>query len=108
RTLNSAPRNQAPAVARKRVQTANGALEGRVLNEGMIDLQLQTDDRKVHLLRKAAGGQYREVTSQRDWPTYHGDPSGNRYSTLTSIDKNNVARLAPKWMFPLPGVTSIE
>src|SRR2546423_12036540 len=36
RTLNAAPRNQSPAVARKRVQTANGALEGRVLNEGMI------------------------------------------------------------------------
>jgi len=108
RTLNPNPRNQAPTVARKRVQTASGALEGRVLNEGMTDLQLQTDDRKVHLLRKAAGGQYREVTSQRDWPTYHGDPSGNRYSTLTQIDKSNVARLAPKWMFPLPGVTSIE
>ena len=41
----------------------------------------------------------REVTSETDWPTYNGDPRGNRYTTLTQIDKDNVARLAPKWMF---------
>ena len=31
-----------------------------------------------------------QVTSQTDWPTYNGQPSGNRYSTLTQIDKANV------------------
>jgi alcohol dehydrogenase (cytochrome c) len=39
------------------------------------------------------------------WPTYHGNESGNRFSALNQIDTNNVARLAPKWMFPLPGST---
>src|SRR5580692_10832014 len=83
-------------------------LEGRVLNEGMTDLQLLTADQHVHLLRKADNDRYRQVTSQRDWPTYHGDPSGNRYTTLTQIDKTSVARLAPKWVFPIPGVTTVE
>ena len=52
------------------------------------------------------GDRYRVVTSQRDWTTYHGDPGGNRYTTLTQIDKSNVARLAPRWVFPIPNVTA--
>src|SRR3989442_1646192 len=62
---------------RKKIQTADGqTLEGRVLNEGMSDLQILTDDQRVHLLRKTGEDRYRAVTSQRDWPAYHGDPSG--------------------------------
>ena len=30
-------------------------------------------------MRLSDGNRYRLVTSQSDWPTYHGDPSGNRY-----------------------------
>ncbi len=37
------------------------------------------------------------------WPTYDGELSGNRYSPLGQIHTGNVERLAPKWMFPLPG-----
>ncbi|MFN0104389.1 MAG: PQQ-binding-like beta-propeller repeat protein [Bryobacteraceae bacterium] len=37
------------------------------------------------------------------WPSYNGSPSGNRFSSLDQIDTGNVERLAPKWMFPLPG-----
>jgi alcohol dehydrogenase (cytochrome c) len=37
------------------------------------------------------------------WPTYNGHLSGNRYSALDQITTGNVGRLAPKWMFPLPG-----
>ena len=43
------------------------------------------------------------VTSDVSWPTYNGDPGGNRYTTLTQIDKTNVARLAPHWIFSMPG-----
>jgi alcohol dehydrogenase (cytochrome c) len=99
---------QTPA-PRKTVRLTDGqTIEGRVLNEGFTDLQLLTDDQHVRLLRRAEGDRYRVVTSQRDWPTYHGDPSGNRYSTLTQIDKTNVTRLAPRWVFPIPNVTYIE
>ena len=58
--------------------------------EGFDDLQLLTDDKRVHLLRRA-GERLREVTSETDWPTYNGDPRGNRYTTLTQIDKTNVS-----------------
>src|SRR5579864_4796641 len=103
------PRTQVIAAARRTIQTTDGqTLQGQVLAEGMIDLQLRTDDKKIRLLRKADGGRYRVVTSQQDWPSYHGDPSGNRYSKLTQIDKSNAARLTARWIFPLPGVTQIE
>jgi len=109
RTLIPTARNQPPVIVRKKVQTTTGqTIEGRVLNEGMSELQLQSDDKRIHLFRKAAGDRYREVPSQAEWPTYHGDPSGNRYSKLTQIDKNNVARLRPAWVFPIPNVTQIE
>src|SRR5437763_988936 len=102
-------RSAPPVVVRKAVKTTDGrTLEGRVLNEGLSDLQLRTDDRAVHLLRKATGDRYRIVTSQRDWTTYHGDPGGNRYTTLTQIDKSNVGRLAPRWVFPIPNVGQVE
>ena len=85
------------------MQTTDGrTLEGQVLGEGFDDLQLRTDDKRVHLLRRA-GERFREVTSETDWPTYNGDPGGNRYTTLTQINKTNVARLAPKWVFTIPG-----
>jgi alcohol dehydrogenase (cytochrome c) len=94
---------------RRTIQTTDGQmLQGQVLSEGMSDLQIRTDDKKIRLLRKADGNRYRVVTSQTDWPTYNGDPSGNRYSKLAQIDKSNVGRLAPRWMFPMPGATTIE
>ena len=94
---------------RRTIQTTDGqTLQGQVLSEGMTDLQLRTDDKRIRLLRKADGGRYRVVTSQTDWPSYNGDPSGNRYSKLAQIDKSNVARLAPKWIFPMPGAATIE
>jgi alcohol dehydrogenase (cytochrome c) len=37
-----------------------------------------------------------------EWPTYHGDLSGNRHSPLDQINTTNVAQLAPKWTFPVP------
>jgi PQQ-dependent dehydrogenase (methanol/ethanol family) len=38
-----------------------------------------------------------------EWPTYHGDLSGNRHSPLDEINTTNVARLAPRWTFQVPG-----
>jgi alcohol dehydrogenase (cytochrome c) len=90
-------------VVRVKLQTTTGkSLDGQLLGEGFDDLQLRTDDRRVHLLRRA-GDRFREVTSEMDWPTYNGDPRGNRYTTSTQINKGNITRLAPKWMFPIPG-----
>src|SRR5712692_5059256 len=68
-----------PVAARKiQVHTTGGTvIDGRVLGEGFEDLQVRTDDGGVHLLRRAEGA-VREVTSTTDWPTYNGDPRGNR------------------------------
>jgi alcohol dehydrogenase (cytochrome c) len=105
RTLR--PRS-AVAQARATVTLTNGrTLQGVVLNRSPGEIQLLGDDRKIHLLR-ANGDRHREVTSQSGWPTYNGHPSGNRYSPLTQIDRTNVARLVPKWMFSLPNASQLQ
>ena len=98
-----------PVAGRKRqLQTTDGkTLEGQVLGEGIDDVQLRTDDQRVHLLRRA-GRRFREVTSETAWPTYNGGPGGNRYTALTQINKGNVTRLSMTWMFTLPGAGQLQ
>ena len=36
------------------------------------------------------------------WPTYNGDYSGRRFSTLTSIDAANVKALSLAWLYTIP------
>jgi len=43
-----------------------------------------------------------------EWPTYNGNLSGNRYSPLRDINTENVAHLAPKWMFPIANSRRLE
>src|SRR5438105_8174548 len=96
-------------VSRKvRLQTTEDkTLEGLVLGEGFEDMQLRTDDQRVHLLRRV-GSRFREVTSETDWPAYNGDPRGNRYTSLTQINRGNLARLAMTWMFTVPDAGRLE
>jgi alcohol dehydrogenase (cytochrome c) len=118
RTLK--PRDGAPP-SRVTVETTDGGtLEGIALNRTSTDLQLLSDDKRVHLLRPVAGQSqsgsggegprrlYRRVTSQSDWPTYNGQVGGNRYSSVDQINKHSVARLAPAWTFPLTGTSRLE
>ncbi len=99
-------RGEGPVPAR--VETTDGrTLEGFALNQSSDDMQLQTGDRKIHLLRKA-GAKYREVTSQTDWPSYNGDTRGERYSKLDQINRDNIRRLAPRWTFSLPNTAPLQ
>jgi alcohol dehydrogenase (cytochrome c) len=82
-------------------------LSGIVLNQTLSDMQLLGDDRTIQLLRKN-GTRYRRVTSQSDWPSYNGATTGSRYSTLAQIDRTNIGRLAPKWMFTLPNTSRLQ
>jgi alcohol dehydrogenase (cytochrome c) len=108
RFLRALQPGQARAPDREEVETTDGrALEGIVLNRAALDLQLRVEDGRIHLLRKE-GERYREVTSTADWPTYHGDYRGNRYSTLAAIDRKNVSRLGLKWIFALPGSSRLQ
>jgi alcohol dehydrogenase (cytochrome c) len=99
-------RGQGPVPAKVQT-TGGGVLEGLALNQTSDDMQLQTADKKIHLLRKT-GAKYREVTSQTDWPSYNGDTRGDRYSKLDQINRKNVARLAPKWVFTLPNTAPLQ
>src|SRR5277367_1935225 len=86
RFLRGLQRRSQKVIVRKTVQTDKGVtLDGQVLGEGLEDLDLLTDDKRVHLLRKSTGNRYREVTSDKDWPTYNGDPRGNRYTEMNQI-----------------------
>src|SRR5689334_24882163 len=38
------------------------------------------------------------------WPTFNGDYSGQRYSTLTQINPANLDRLAPQWVYRITDV----
>ena len=89
RTLR--PREGSGPVRTKIALTTGASLEGLVLNQGPDDLQLLTDDRKIHLLRKS-GDRYRRVTSQADWPSYNGQTSGSRYS---SADPHHARATSP-------------
>lgn len=90
---------------RATVQLTDGTtVQGVVMNQSSTDMQLLSDDRRMQLLRRA-GDKHRRVTSQVDWPTYHGNVNGNRFTTLDQIHKGNVARLAPRWTYSL-GATS--
>ena len=84
------------------------SLPGVLLNQGVGEMQILGDDRRAHLLRETTPGRYRAVTSQTGWTTYNGQVSGNRYSALTEITADNVARLAPQWVFTLPNVSQVQ
>ena len=64
--------------------------------------------RSACLLRRA-GERFRAVTSEADWPTYNGDPGGNRYTTLTQIDKEQRRRgWRRSGCSPIPDVGSLQ
>ncbi|MBL8237517.1 MAG: PQQ-binding-like beta-propeller repeat protein [Bryobacterales bacterium] len=87
---------------RVKVSLTDGAtLEGLTIARTSRELQLRTDDQKIHLLRKD-GERYRRVTSQADWPSMNGQLSGNRYAALNQITPANVGQLAVKWVYAVP------
>ena len=93
---------------RGKAEIDNGAvLEGWIMNQTNEDMQMLTDDHRLHLLRKT-NGRFREVTSQSDWPGYNGEPGGSRFSKLSQINAGNVSRLAPRWIFPVPNGGNLQ
>jgi alcohol dehydrogenase (cytochrome c) len=97
---------QRPAPVSRTVEMMDGKkMTGLVLNESPSDMQLRTGDGRVHVLRTESG-KFREATSQADWTTYNGSLTGNRFSTLNQITKQNVSKLAPKWIATMEGTTS--
>ena len=107
RTLRPPPQG-GPRPKPVQVQTTDGrTLGGLAMNQGREDLQLLTADKRLVLLRKV-GDKYRTVTSQADWPTYHGAYHGNRYSKQDSINTRTISRLVPKWIFSISGASRLQ
>ncbi|HLH38057.1 MAG TPA: PQQ-dependent dehydrogenase, methanol/ethanol family [Bryobacteraceae bacterium] len=102
-------RDSEGAIARSvKVTLADGrALEGRVMNQSSTDMQLLDTGGRLHLLR-ASGKVYRQVSSDTDWPTYNGQFGGNRYTALDQINKSNLSRLAPRWIFTLMNTARLQ
>jgi alcohol dehydrogenase (cytochrome c) len=108
RYLRTLRRREGSGPVRTKLTLLDGsAIEGLVLNQSALDLQLLGDDRKIHLLRKS-GDRYRAVTSQADWPSYNGQTTGSRYSALAQITASNVSSLVPKWVFSLPNTSRLQ
>jgi cytochrome c oxidase cbb3-type subunit 3 len=90
-------RREAPA--RVDVETGAGTqLSGYVLNRSADEMQVLADEGTLYLFRRD-GSRHRRVTSQADWPTYHGTPNGNRYSPVDQINRATIGGLAPAWIF---------
>ena len=86
RYLRTLERPESQPRTRASIQTIRGeSFQGLVLSQSVGEMQLLTDDHRLHLLRRE-GERYREVTSDVDWSGYNGDPGGNRYSTLSQIE----------------------
>jgi len=84
-------------------------LEGTLTSSTPFSATLLTADGKFHLLARS-GEMYTEraIEPKLDWPSYDGGYTGNRYSPLDRITTANVKRLAPAWIFPVPGAPRLE
>jgi alcohol dehydrogenase (cytochrome c) len=105
RTLR--PRSGSAPVRTTIALASGGTIDGLVLNQSALDLQLLGDDRVIHLLRRS-GATYRDVTSQADWPSYNGQTAGGRYSPLAQINATNVGRIVPKWIFSISSASRLQ
>lgn len=94
-------RKPPPAPHSGSLKLAEGkTLEGTVI-ESDFSADVLTADGKYHLLSHE-GNEYREkpLEPKQDWTSYDGSFSGNRYSTLSQINKSNVRQLSLAWVFP--------
>ena len=56
---------------------------------------------------EAASSRIRESPGE-NWLTYSGDYAAHRHSPLTQITRDNVASLAPKWVYHVENATHLE
>src|SRR6202142_3436337 len=84
-------------------------LEGTLMSETAFSATLSTADGKFHLLaRDGKASRERPIEPKQNWTSYDGSLTGNRYSSLTQINVNNVQRLSAAWVFPNPTPRQLE
>ena len=79
--------------------------DGRTITGTVIESDYSADvltpDRRYHLLsRNGSNSAERPIAPKRDWTTYNGDVSGNRYSPLSQIKTSNANEVSLAWLFP--------
>ena len=84
-------------------------LDGTLTSQNAFSATVWTPDGKFHLLARD-GDNYSEraIEPKQDWTSYDGNYNGNRYSRLEQVNTNSVQRLAPAWVFPVPGAPRLE
>src|SRR5580698_4173458 len=76
----------------------------------MLSIPLSGQDSGPSIAR-APGVQASQLLSrtiQDDWPSYNGDYTGKRFSSLTQITPQNVSRLQAQWVFHSRGAGILE
>ena len=83
------------------VKLTNGRTLAGTVIEGDYSADVLTADRRYHLLSRT-GPRYaeRSIAPKRNWTTYNGDITGNRYSPLRQINTGNVREMSLAWLFP--------
>jgi alcohol dehydrogenase (cytochrome c) len=56
----------------------------------------------------AQSGSAQADAAQGDWITFGRDYANQRFSPLRAIDRSNVAKLAPAFVYPLGGSGSVQ
>src|ERR1700753_2291386 len=64
-----------------------------------IPLSGQDSDRSLALAPGVQASQLLSRTIKDDWPSYNGDYTGRRFSSLTQITPQNVGHLQAQWVF---------
>ena len=84
-------------------------LDGTLTSQTTFGATVWSGDGKFHLLARN-GDVYSEraIEPKQDWTSYDGNYTGNRYSRLEQVNTNNVGKLAPAWVFPVPGAPRLE
>ena len=87
------------------VRLADGtALTGTLRNESNYDSQVLGADGRLHVVSKSRDLRG-PVSPEGDWPTYHGQITGNRHSDLQQIQVSNVGASCPPGCFRSPSET---
>jgi alcohol dehydrogenase (cytochrome c) len=89
--------------------TDGRTLDGTLTSQNVFSATLLTGDGKFHLLsRNGDAYSERAIEPKQDWTSYDGSVNGNRYSSLEQVNTNNIQRLAPAWVFPVPNAPRLE
>ena len=79
-----------------------------LVSAGLIAQQPAPEPRRAPNAPAALTVSQIEKPTADSWPTYNGDYSGKRFSTLTKINASNVKNVSLAWLYDLPAAGTIK